>query len=355
MENIHQEPEENQNPKPKTEDGNVIPPDEDMLTSEPKIDRSHASVNASGPTVSEFTPPPFTGKVEEEAPEPPKPEDHPLANPGMKDAPPHAKQEGADFIADKILMGYAEIKRFIGHKMVLVSPKKLDRLEAEGKIDRSIPLRTPGGNTITAGIAIDHHNDEAEKLIDQNVLTKDFYDSAKPMLMEELAKRNISATNTQMLLGITLIDLYTFGNKVVKPLWEQRGELIHAFQEATQAYKQAGHGFTPQYAQAASQQSAGNNTPPPSSPAATPPPPDEPMPDMPAAYGGNVDSAFDDLQTNPSNFMHAAPSATLPREFDEMERGPIRTMQPRRRPVRKKKKANRNKSKVKVIIPPTMQ
>lgn len=341
----YSEPEEN-DPVQKTEDttATVVPPDEDMLTSEAKINREHASTTTTGPTVQEFTPPPFTGQVEEEKPEgPPNPADHKFANPGVKDAPPHVKEEGADFVADKLLIGYGKLKKTIAGMVVLVSEKKLDKWEEQGLVNRNILLPLRGGGAISAGVLIEQHNDSAEAIIDENALSKKFYDTAKPMITEELSKRNIALSNIQMLGVVTAMDLFEFGEKI-KPLFEQRQEMIQAFKGATAAYKAAPQNFTPSYAQTARQQSAGNNN---NSGGNEPPPVSQPVPEPPPINGaGNVDTAFDDLQGGDHGFMNPGPTSPLPPEFNQMGAAPIKapripgTRIPRKRKKRKTVKAN---------------
>lgn len=221
-----------------TQSATVIPADQDMLTEEPVIDRTNASANASGPTVSEWSAPAYEPGAEfDEEIEPEKPSDHPLANPGVKDTPPHIKEKGADFLADKILKGYGKLKKSLASWIIPISEKKIDKLEEQGVVDRNIVLPMRDGGSISAGDLIQKHNDLADQIIDDNCLRQEFYDEAKPMLVEELSKRDIALTNMQQLAAVTAIDMYSFG-EALKPLWEQKQDIINAFKDATAAYRE---------------------------------------------------------------------------------------------------------------------
>lgn len=311
----YSEPEEKTN---KTEDGKatVVPPDEDMLTSEPMNDRSGASTNASGPTVNEFSPPPFTGTIQDDEPQgPADPADHPFANPGLRDAPPHVKQEGAEFVADQLLVGYAELKKLGASLAILISERKMDRWEEDGIINRNIVLPVTGGGSATAGNVIHMHNNAAEKVINENALTQEFYDTAKPMLVEELSKRNIALTNMQQLLATTAVDLIKYG-KVLKPFWYQRQDLIHAFKQATAAYNNAPPGFIPNYGaqQGPTQQPGAQQQPAPD----PPPQPVTPVSAYEEPQASSVDTAFDDMQAGKDILRPTGPVAPLPSDVNEM-------------------------------------
>lgn len=302
-------------------------PDQDMLTSERVIDRTHAQTSTTGPTANEWVPPPFTGNTTADGPDeqPDEPQDHPLANPGLKDAPPHVKKKGAEFFADKILKGWGKGKRMLGMYLVVIPDSKLDDLEERGLIDRNIVLKMHNGTMIPAGMVIQKHNNDAEKIIDQYCLTKEFYDEAMPMLVEELTKHDIALTNLQM-LGVTAgMDLYNFGEKLF-PQFMQGKDIINAFKETTAAVRQNG-GY---------QQNFNTGQPPGPQQAAPVPDPVSPIPTM-DGNTGNVEfeqdhqppppvaetfdrenavaDAFDTIQSGGGNIIAPHAELKLPGEF----------------------------------------
>lgn len=311
---------------------NIPIPDDDMLTSEVPIDRSHARAGTSGPEVNEFIPPPFQGEPEIDQPQEPKdPADNPFANPGVKDVPPAAKKKGAEFLADKILKGWGKGKASLAEWLIMISERKMDRLEADGIIDRNIILPLRNGTTTTAGRIVTSHNNDVQKVIDEFALTQEFYDEAFPMVVEELAKRDVALTNLQMLAATAAMDLYSFGEEL-KPLYHQGSDIMNAFKRATTAYQQAPSGFKPNYGP--QPQTQPNPQPQPQQQAAetdhdehefNPSEPvetvvtenyqPEPAIVVPLHRDEVVNSAFDDLQGGDQNIITPTFGAQLPSEF----------------------------------------
>lgn len=262
----HEEPEEVtiQNEKPDPQEESI--PDVHVFTEERTKDRPHSKVPQDGAPVEEFQIPPISPgafeDVEEETAEPgPQTEETFISNPGLKDAPPHTKQRAAEFAADGILKIYGQGKATLATWIVMISEKKMRQMEERGEVNRNIVLPLTDGSTILAGVAINRHNAATAKVINEHALTQEFYDTAKPLLAEELAKRDIGLTNMQMLLAVTGEDLFNFG-KALKPLYEDRDELIKAFKRATKAYTAAAQGHV---------HAAAPN------PETTPPPPPKPQ------------------------------------------------------------------------------
>lgn len=265
-------------------------PEANIFTDEPTHDRSHSRATGTGPTVSEFQPKidPNVFDGPDPAGEQKDPADNPFANEGLRDAPPHVKQQGAEFLADKILLGYGKVKMDLAEWLICISEKKIDKLERSGQVNRKIPIPLREGGTIPAWQAIRQHNKETEKIIADHALTQQFYDEAHPMLTEELAKRDVALTNLQMLGATTLMDLYKFG-KALKPMWEQRNDLINAFKAATEAYNRAG-GYA---AQTVATGPAPTPTPESEQAAPQPEPQQQPPPPRPSSQ---ADAMFENIQ-----------------------------------------------------------
>lgn len=211
--------------------------DSDMLTEESMIDRTGASERASGAEVEEWNFPSNTSaEYEANGEETFQEEKNEYRQEEKRDLPPNAKNSGTELVVNQILKGWKFLKSEGGKLLAVIPEKKLDKLQKRGEIDLAMPLKVEGGQIATAGEIIESHNDEAIRVIEENSLSPEFVDEIKPLLIEELNKKGIALTNVQQIMIIAGLDLVSFG-RVIKPLFESRLELIAAFKDATQEYK----------------------------------------------------------------------------------------------------------------------
>lgn len=163
--------------------------------SQPNINTEGINMNAP---IDEprFTPPPFK-KVE---PEQPKREP---VNPDMKNLPKKDTEMAATQAANMILTGYDWVHQ-LANKGLLVSEKKLDKLQAEGEINLNAVIDYDYGKKIRAGDFFKEYNEQQEGLLS---VTQEFKEEVTPVLVRVLSKRGIGMTDEQTLLYMFVKDI----------------------------------------------------------------------------------------------------------------------------------------------------
>lgn len=147
-----------------------------------------------------YTPPPFqkktTGtsgtasKFREK-----KPEQEPF-NPEMKNLSKKDTEMAAAQAASLILNGYDWISG-LANKALVVSEKKLAKLQTEGEINLNAMIDYDYGKKIRAGDFFKEYNEQVADVLKP---TDEFKDEVRPILERVLAKRGIGMTDEQMLI-----------------------------------------------------------------------------------------------------------------------------------------------------------
>lgn len=285
-ETIYQEPEEKQ---AATNAAEII--DQDMLTADPVIERAHTKVNTTGPTVQEWAVPPLSNEtIMEETTAGTQQKEQPqsqYANEELKDMPHSSKKQAAEHLAHVIVDGYEYICTELGNMTLLVSKRKANKLHASGDIDLGMPvaLFTPTAPqaTITARAFIDQYNESVSDCIKPD---PEFKAKVLPLIVEELAKRDMGLSNMQLLMFYVATDLVSKGKQWAEG-FRQRGEMLEILKANTKLYRQ--NGFT------------GHVTAPAPPPAQTPPPEPQqpaytPPPAPPPQFDTTSANSFDDIQ-----------------------------------------------------------
>lgn len=187
--------------------------------SQPNINTEGINMNAP---IDEprFTPPPFK-KVE---PEQPKREP---VNPDMKNLPKKDTEMAATQAANMILTGYDWVHQ-LANKGLLVSEKKLDKLQAEGEINLNAVIDYDYGKKIRAGDFFKEYNEQQEGLLS---VTQEFKEEVTPVLVRVLSKRGIGMTDEQTLM-------YMFGKDIAAKsiiFFQQKTQLNYMIESIKQA------------------------------------------------------------------------------------------------------------------------
>jgi len=218
-----QEPEEKEN-----KSGTTDIPDEDMLTSEPVIDRSHTGGTGTGPTVNEWKPPPFnpeefvTPDEEEQTSE--------FANAALKDAPEGDKLEAGKEMARAGFELLDVILRETGNRFLLFRRKKLEKMHADGEINLNLRLYYRDGSSETVDQATERFNEAAR---DVAALDEDYKEEGAEVFGPMLAKKGLGFTRAQS-FGIVRTSKQV--KKIVQKfagMYSIKSEMIEALKEQT--------------------------------------------------------------------------------------------------------------------------
>ncbi len=181
-----------------------------------------------------FTPPPNQPPPGAKAgPTPgPRPQPQEPFNPQLGDLPKKDKHTAAEKAADMCISGY-EFLHDIGNKQLLFSDKKLKKMQQNGDIDLSIPIAYEKGEVITIGEFIQEYNEQAKDVL---VVSQEFKEEVRPVLVRVLEKKGIGATDEQQLGFIVLKDLTV---KLVTgvSMYSALRSFTSTIKEHTQAYK----------------------------------------------------------------------------------------------------------------------
>lgn len=235
-----QEPEETSGQIPAA---NVVE-DADMLTEEAPIDRTHASVNATGPTVNEWTPPPYQPGIGEDiGAEPgktPENQQQEYVNPDLMDLPEDDKLEGATYMADLAIEGYGEVKKELGNQFLPIKQRRLRKLEERGLIDQNILLPKRGGGFAPAETFIENYNQKARNVFG---VREKFRQEVRPILIKEFAKKGIGLTPWQRIGWAVVMDLKE-DMKIAMGLRAAADEIVEAMKDMTATIKEQGYANT---------------------------------------------------------------------------------------------------------------
>jgi len=211
---------------------------------------SNSNVNSSGLNLNEpigeprFAPPPINPrKLNDNIKPPPK---EPI-NPEMKNLSKKDTEMAAQHMTKMIWQGY-EWAHDLANKGLMISEKKLNKLQADGEINLDAMINYEFGKNIRAGDFFQEYNQQVSTVLS---VSQEFKDEVTPVLERVLAKRGIGVTDEQLLM-------FMFGKDLAAKsiiFFQQKTQInmmIASIKEAT----------TSQYAQAAPRAA----TPPPQQP-----------------------------------------------------------------------------------------
>lgn len=139
----------------------------------------------------DFIPPPidFTEPKKE------KPKEKPIM-PDMEGLSQKEKNEASETLSDVILDGYG-ILHALANRGLMVSEKKLIKLQQKGEIDLNAQIQYDYGQTMSAGEFFQEYNKQAETAL---TLSNEFREEVKPVLSKVLAKKGLGLTDEQKLI-----------------------------------------------------------------------------------------------------------------------------------------------------------
>lgn len=191
--------------------------------SQPNVDAQ--SVDFNRPIEEpRFTPPPFEKKNLQSNEEPRKRE--PI-NPEMKNIPKKETEMAASQAAALILQGY-EWAHDLANKGLMVSERKLNKLQAEGEINLNAMIDYDYGKKIRAGEFFQEYNKQVDGILK---VTEEFKEEVKPVLERVLAKRGIGLTDEQYLI-------YLFGKDIAAKsmiFFQQKAQLNYMIESIKEA------------------------------------------------------------------------------------------------------------------------
>lgn len=113
------------------------------------------------------------------------------------------KKQGATQLA-KIIVDTYEQGHHLVNNWMQISPKRLRKMQAEGKIDLSVQIPYEYGKTMSAGELIEEINNQNKDLI---TVSKEFKKEVTPILADVLAEEGVGLTKKQTLI-------YLFGKDI---------------------------------------------------------------------------------------------------------------------------------------------
>lgn len=142
------------------------------------------------------------------------------------------KKMAAEQLAKMLVDVYGEIKN-LSNNLLLISPKKIKKLEQEGEIDTSVQIPL-GGQPVTIGEFVEQYNEQTKGTLS---LSKEFKKEIMPPLTRVLQKKGAGLTDESLVI-------YLFGKDIVMSgaiIYQHRmviNDAIDTMKEYSQAYKQ---------------------------------------------------------------------------------------------------------------------
>lgn len=171
-------------------------------------------------------------------------------NPDLKNASKKENETAAKQMCTVILKGYEMLHQF-GNKALLISEKKLNRLQEAGEINLNAMVAYDYGQQMRAGEFFKEYNSQVENTL---TVSDEFKKEVTPVLERVLAKRGLGMTDEQLLIFLFGQDIAVKGAMIYQQKMTQRS-IIEAIKEQTAGMR------------------AATNTPPTSQPFTPPPPP----------------------------------------------------------------------------------
>jgi hypothetical protein len=153
------------------------------------------------------------------------------ANEAMNDLDNKDKKKASQAMVEAVLDGYSQLCGF-GNKLVQISPKKIDKLVAEGQINPNLQIPVDGGS-----IRVVDYFTEYNRSIDGVLRVDDeFKDKVRPVMTRVFMKRNIGMTDEQLLGYYFGVDIIQKG-AMIYSLTSQNKQLINSIIELTESNK----------------------------------------------------------------------------------------------------------------------
>lgn len=161
----------------------------------------------------------------------PKKKEREPVNPELRDLPKKDKELAASQMAKMILQGYSWMHD-LANKGLLISEKKLSKLQEEGEINLQAMIDYEFGKKIRAGEFFQEWNGQIMK--DGGVLqvTDEFKEEVTPVLERVLAKRGIGMTDEQLLMFMFGKDIAAKG-LIFFQMKTQMNYMIQSIKDAT--------------------------------------------------------------------------------------------------------------------------
>ncbi|MGH2642321.1 MAG: hypothetical protein ACRDE2_00105 [Chitinophagaceae bacterium] len=126
---------------------------------------------------------------------------------GSNDMTQEEKRVAAESMATTFIQGYSILCKYAA-KWVMIKPEKVTKLIREGKIDPNILYYAPGDVQATAPRIIEAYNQE---MLDMLVVSDEWAESVRPILIRIFIKRGIGMSDEAQLLWIVGQDIFTKG------------------------------------------------------------------------------------------------------------------------------------------------
>jgi hypothetical protein len=127
-----------------------------------------------------------------------------VANPAMQEMSNREKKIAAEHLADLALGGYEMMHDWM-NKSLVIKESKLNKLQADGKIDLNVNIPYEYGKMIRAGDLFREYNMQMATAFE---VSSSFKARAKPLMVNMFAEQGLGATNNQMLLAVFLQDSF---------------------------------------------------------------------------------------------------------------------------------------------------
>lgn len=155
-------------------------------------------------------------------------------NPAMNNLDKKAQKNGSEQMVDAVLDGYGMLCGWAG-SLAKVDQKKIAKLAEEGKLDPTLQLPMPDGDTISLSEYVEEYNSQTSGVL---TVTQEFKDKVKPVMVRVFQKHNIGMTDEQLLLYYFGTDIISKG-ATIYGLRKQNQQMIDVW---TQMTTQAGGG-----------------------------------------------------------------------------------------------------------------
>jgi hypothetical protein len=153
-----------------------------------------------------FAPPPLEKKKFQSSQEKEKKE--PI-NPEFSEMPKKEKEMAASAMANMVVSGY-EFLTNLANKTLVISEKKLEKLQAEGEINLNAMIDYDYGKKMRAGDFIKEYNNQIQGILR---VDEEFKEEILPVLTRIFAKRGMGMTDEQ--LAIYIIGKHAVGNGMI--------------------------------------------------------------------------------------------------------------------------------------------
>jgi hypothetical protein len=173
---------------------------------EPIIDKQVIDLNASAIEDDSTLKSPFPPSEPTKEPDP-KEEPGKVTNPGWEDLTSKQKNASSEYLAETCINAYVMLNE-LGKKWCSFDEAKMQSQALDGKFDFGIlalviPLSEDGSESITIGEFFDSVNKQAEEVF---VVSQEFKDSVKPILIEIFKKKGWGLTPEQRLIALIVED-----------------------------------------------------------------------------------------------------------------------------------------------------